>query len=81
DPSILILIEGHTDNTNTEDYNNILSQLRAEAVKQYLVNKGVPLVRIDTKGYGEYMPIADNFTEEGKILNRRVTFKITRRGN
>jgi len=81
DPSILILIEGHTDNTNTEDYNNILSQLRAEAVKQYLVNKGVPLVRIDTKGYGEYMPIADNFTEEGKKLNRRVTFKITRRGN
>lgn len=81
DPTILILIEGHTDNTNTEDYNNILSQLRAEAVKQYLANKGIPLVRIDTKGYGEYMPIADNSSEEGKKLNRRVTFKIISRGN
>ena len=71
-----IVIEGHTDNTNTELYNLNLSDMRAEAVKEYLVNRGIAVSRIETLGFGETHPIADNNTEHGKSLNRRVVFKI-----
>lgn len=63
---------GHTDSTGTEEYNQKLSEGRAESVKAYMVNKGVPAHRIDTVGYGEAKPMADNTTSEGRELNRRV---------
>lgn len=63
---------GHTDSTGTEEYNQKLSEGRAESVKAYMVKKGVSANRIDTIGYGESRPMADNTTSEGRELNRRV---------
>lgn len=63
---------GHTDSTGTPEYNQKLSEGRAESVKAYLVNKGVAADRITTVGYGESKPMADNKTAEGRELNRRV---------
>ena len=63
---------GHTDSTGTEEYNQKLSEGRAESVKAYMVRKGVSAHRIDTVGYGESRPMADNATSEGRELNRRV---------
>ncbi len=74
--NLKIVIEGHTDNTNTELYNLNLSEMRAEAVREYLVNRGIEVSRIETIGLGENQPISDNSTEKGKRLNRRVVFKV-----
>jgi len=63
---------GHTCDIGTEAYNQKLSERRAESVKAYLVKKGVAADRIDTVGYGESKPMADNKTREGRELNRRV---------
>lgn len=63
---------GHTDSIGTEEYNQKLSEGRAESVKAYMVKKGVSANRIDTVGYGESRPMADNATSEGRELNRRV---------
>lgn len=71
-----IEIQGHTDNTGARDYNIGLSQKRAEAVKAYLVNKGVPAKILVAKGYGPDMPVSDNKTREGRQSNRRVEFVI-----
>ena len=71
-PGQAILIEGHTDNVFTEEYNQVLSERRAEALKAFFVNKGIPEERIITRGYGETRPIANNETEEGRAKNRRV---------
>ena len=75
-PKLRIVVEGHTDNTNTELYNLNLSEMRAEAVKEYLINRGIGVPRIETTGFGENQPISDNNTEHGKGLNRRVVFKV-----
>lgn len=71
-------VEGHTDSTGKADYNQQLSEQRANSVKKYLVNKGVEASRITTKGFGATKPIADNFTKEGRAQNRRteMIFKI-----
>lgn len=70
-------IGGHTDNIGTKAYNKNLSQRRAEAVKAYLVNKGIDAGRIEARGYGESQPLASNDDEEdGRELNRRTEFKI-----
>lgn len=63
---------GHTCDIGTEAYNQKLSERRAESVKAYLIKKGVAADRIDTVGYGESKPMADNKTREGRELNRRV---------
>jgi outer membrane protein OmpA-like peptidoglycan-associated protein/Mg-chelatase subunit ChlD len=73
---ISILIEGHTDSWGSATYNQRLSKLRAESVKNYLINKGISADRIDTKGYGEERPIATNETEFGRKLNRRTEIII-----
>lgn len=67
-------LEGHTDSVGSDAYNLKLSQRRADAVKEYVVGKGVDGSRIAAKGYGESKPIADNKTEAGRAENRRVQF-------
>lgn len=75
-PSIKIEIAGHTDDQGEEGDNLVLSQKRADAVKQFLVGKGIDAARIKTVGYGESIPIADNSTSTGKAKNRRTEIKI-----
>jgi len=75
-PETSVVIEGHTDNVdrfNNPENNIILSQARADSVRQYLVDKfGIDKSRINAVGYGPDRPIADNITEEGRRKNRRV---------
>lgn len=74
-PSLKILIEGHTDNVGNKASNQTLSEQRAASVKTALVNKGIAADRINTVGYGQDKPIADNSTDEGRAKNRRVEIK------
>jgi outer membrane protein OmpA-like peptidoglycan-associated protein len=76
-PDTDILIEGHTDNVGSESYNNSLSQRRAFAVSDALMNEGVNASRIKTKWYGETQPLVDNNSSENRATNRRVQFVIT----
>jgi len=69
---VRVTVEGHTDAIGTDQYNEGLSQRRADSVKGYLVGGGVAEPRIETHGYGESQPIASNDTDEGRSLNRRV---------
>ena len=72
-PDLKVVIEGHTDSVGTKAYNKNLSQERADAVKNYMVEKnGIDSNRIATEGFGEEKPIADNATAEGRAQNRRV---------
>jgi OmpA-OmpF porin, OOP family len=72
-PNTTAVIEGHTDNTNTAEYNQKLSQARADSVRLYLINKfGIKASRLSAVGYGLTKPIATNSTPEGKQKNRRV---------
>lgn len=73
-----LLVIGHTCSIGTQDTNLILSEERAESVKKYLTEHHIPADRISTKGYGETKPVADNNTEEGRIENRRVEFRLSR---
>jgi len=75
---IKVLIQGHTDSQGDETKNMALSQSRADAVKEYLVSKGIDAARLLTNGLGESSPIADNKTAEGRAMNRRVEFIILR---
>jgi len=74
---VKVEIAGHTDNVGKPSYNLALSQKRAEAVRQYLIGKGVDAARLSARGYGATQPIADNGTEQGRAENRRVELKIT----
>ena len=67
---------GHTDSIGTDAYNQKLSLRRAEAVKAYIVSKGVDQSRVYTEGKGETQPVADNSTSEGRAKNRRVTVEV-----
>jgi outer membrane protein OmpA-like peptidoglycan-associated protein len=71
-----ILIEGHTDNTGEDAYNQKLSESRAAAVESFLAQQGVENSRLTTKGYGESQPLDSNDTEAGKQKNRRVEVAI-----
>src|SRR5690554_5133901 len=72
-PELSTTVEGHTDSTGPEAYNQQLSERRANAVRQVLVEQyGVESERVNSVGYGESRPIADNSTKEGRALNRRV---------
>ena len=71
-----ISIEGHTDNTGTANYNRILSQRRANAVADILVNNGVPPARLYAVGRGENEPVASNLSATGRAQNRRVEIVI-----
>ncbi|NLR92868.1 OmpA family protein [Flammeovirga agarivorans] len=72
----ILIIEGHTDNVDSKEYNIELSKNRANAVKEYLISKGVHPTRIDAYGYGEERPVGSNATSSGRQENRRVVFTI-----
>lgn len=74
--NLILTLIGHTDNVGTESDNLILSKKRAEAVKNYLVSKGVDSSNITTIGKGETEPLVSNETEQGRKKNRRVEFII-----
>jgi len=76
-PNSLVDVMGHTDSTGSETYNLDLSRRRAESVANYLVSRGVSRARLETVGYGEQYPVADNTTEAGRSQNRRVEIRIT----
>ena len=73
---IVIQVGGHTDNVGEQKDNLLLSEQRAKAVYDYLIQKGIPAQRLSYKGYGELDPIADNASPEGRKANRRTTFRI-----
>lgn len=72
----VIIAVGHTDSVGTDAYNQKLSVARADAVKNYLVSKGVEKNRVYTEGKGEKQPVADNKTAEGRAKNRRVEVEV-----
>ena len=75
-PDTTIQVAGHTDNTGSEQLNQDLSERRAESVKNALIGQNVHPSRISTIGFGESAPVADNSSESGRQLNRRVVITI-----
>jgi len=75
-PTLQVKINGHTDNIGKEKTNLRLSERRAKAIVDYLIEKGVDKERLAFEGYGEYMPLTPNTTEEGRAENRRVEIEI-----
>ncbi len=73
-PSVKLEIQGHTDSSGKKAQNKRISQKRANAVKTYLIDRGVPKESLTAVGYGQEKPIATNDTKEGRIKNRRVEF-------
>ncbi|VWX33402.1 outer membrane protein OmpA [Limnobacter sp. 130] len=71
-----VIAIGHTDSIGSDAYNQKLSERRAQAVKDYMVSKGVAADRIQIKGMGESQPVADNKTREGRAKNRRVEIEF-----
>ncbi|MFW5921177.1 MAG: OmpA family protein [Polyangiales bacterium] len=76
-PEITLEVQGHTDSRGSDRYNEKLSQKRAEAVRQYLIEQGIDRGRLVAKGYGETRPIESNRTQAGRAANRRVEFVRT----
>jgi len=76
-PGLTVEIQGHTDSRGAESYNQSLSESRAAAVKQHLVDNGISASRLTTVGFGESHPVASNDTEAGRAHNRRVAYKRT----
>ena len=72
EPSRQIIVEGHTDSTGSAETNRVLSQRRADSVKEFLVSRGMQSDQITTKGMGPSEPVASNATAEGRANNRRV---------
>jgi outer membrane protein OmpA-like peptidoglycan-associated protein/tetratricopeptide (TPR) repeat protein len=75
-PRLRIEIQGHTDDVGADDFNQKLSQQRAESVRNYLIEQGIERARIEAKGYGESQPVAPNSSPEGRAQNRRTEFKV-----
>jgi len=76
-PTYIIEVQGHTDNVGKPANNLTLSDKRAEAVKDYMINAGVDAKRLSSHGYGDTVPVTSNATAKGKALNRRVEFVVT----
>jgi OOP family OmpA-OmpF porin len=75
-PQLSVELEGYTDSVGAGAYNIQLSQRRAEAVRRFLVEKGVELPRIHSIGLGDIRPVADNKTKQGRDQNRRVSIRL-----
>jgi outer membrane protein OmpA-like peptidoglycan-associated protein len=75
-PTMKIEIAGHTDNVGEDLINLHLSQKRADAIRGYLLSKGIVEDRVLAKGYGETEPTASNDTQEGRSFNRRIEVKV-----
>jgi len=73
---VAVIAEGHTDNIGSDEYNRSLSERRAQAVRDYMVDGGIAPSRISFEGYGESRPVASNDTADGRAQNRRVELKI-----
>ena len=76
-PSLRLEIEGHTDNVGADALNQTLSERRAQAVRAYLIQQGVPDSSTSATGFGESRPVAGNETAEGRQLNRRVELVVS----
>ena len=74
-----IEVQGHTDDSGRDDYNLSLSQERAEMVRKWLIDAGIPGDKLTAKGYGYTLPVADNRIRQGRQANRRVVFVIVER--
>ncbi|MEZ4920529.1 MAG: OmpA family protein [Saprospiraceae bacterium] len=75
-PRLRIRINGHTDSVGSDSDNQTLSENRAASVRQYLIDQGIAADRLESAGFGETAPVADNGTEEGRARNRRTEFEI-----
>ena len=75
-PGVRVNVDGHTDWTGTDAYNQGLSERRANSVRDYLASRGVDASRLIASGHGESQPIASNETREGRALNRRVELNV-----
>ncbi|MFQ5513031.1 MAG: OmpA family protein [Myxococcota bacterium] len=75
-PKSDVIIKGHTDNVGSDDFNQTLSEKRADQVRTFLISEGVAPARITAIGYGESMPVATNSTDSGRQQNRRVEIEI-----
>lgn len=75
-PNYFLDIKGHTDNAGDSDKNKTLSADRAEAVRSYLISKGIDASRMTSEGFGDTMPVQSNDTKEGRAANRRVEFVV-----
>ena len=76
-PSLHLQVEGHTDSVGTDEYNQTLSEKRAESVRDYLVQQGIAADSIEAKGFGKTLPVASNETPEGRQQNRRVELVLS----
>jgi outer membrane protein OmpA-like peptidoglycan-associated protein len=71
-----VVIEGHTDVWGAAEYNRKLSERRAESVRRYLVERGVPAEQLRVEGFGEDQPLTTDPSREAQVLNRRVTLRV-----
>ena len=79
-PAVVVEIGGHTDADGTEEHNQVLSEKRANSVREYLIKRGIKSDRLFSHGYGEGSPVADNETPAGKKLNRRTEITVLSEG-
>jgi len=76
-PNLKLQVEGYTDNIGTDEYNQKLSEQRADAVREFLVAQSVADANISAQGYGKSNPIADNSSNSGRAQNRRVELVVS----
>jgi outer membrane protein OmpA-like peptidoglycan-associated protein len=76
-PNLKLQVEGYTDNIGSDDYNQKLSEERADSVREYLVSQSVADSNVTAKGFGKSDPVADNSTNDGRALNRRVELVVS----
>jgi outer membrane protein OmpA-like peptidoglycan-associated protein len=76
-PGLRLQIEGHTDSVGSEEYNQVLSERRADAVRDCLVQQGIDPNSMTARGYGKSMPVTDNATAAGRQQNRRVELVVS----
>ncbi len=77
-PDLRVEISGHTDNVGSKEYNQSLSEKRARSVYEFLLEQGIPPVKLEVKGFGADKPLVENNTPENRQLNRRIEFKIVK---